>query len=101
MIIIKTTTSNIENAEKIASALIEKRLSVCVKINEIKSIYEWKGAIQSKKEFEISIKTVKENYEKIEKFILESHEYKLPQIYSIKIENSYVEYEKWIRSNSL
>ena len=47
LIVVETTVESRQDAEKIASELVEKRLAACVQIiGPITSIYRWKGQIE-------------------------------------------------------
>lgn len=98
--IIKTTCSSKKEADFFAKTLIEKKLVACAQICKIESFYEWESEIKNDQEYEISLKTLAENYAKIELFILENHSYELAQIVAIPIENGSKNYLNWIWKNS-
>ena len=59
-----------EDAEKIAKALVEKRLAACVQIlGPIVSTYWWKDNIETAEEWLCVIKSKKDVYEELEKSI--------------------------------
>jgi len=95
-IIVKTTVENRNDAEKLAKKIVEVKLGACVQISEVKSVYRWKGKIETAKEFKIEIKTKSTNYKKLEEFIIKNHKYELPEIISVKINNGYRKYLNWI-----
>ena len=65
-IIIKTTTENYKDAEKIARKIVETKLGACIQLSEIKSFYKWNNKTESSKEIKLEIKTKSSNYNKIE-----------------------------------
>jgi periplasmic divalent cation tolerance protein len=81
-ILVQTTTNSIKEAKKISK--------------KIESFYVWKDDFCEDEEFLISIKTKKENFEKIERKIKELHSYDVPEIISFKIDNLSKEYKKFI-----
>ena len=55
---VTTTTETMEQAEKIARHLVETKLAACVQITgPIKSIYRWKGKVETTDEWLCLIKT--------------------------------------------
>jgi periplasmic divalent cation tolerance protein len=96
-----TTISDRQGAEKIAKELIDKRLAACVQIaGPIKSIYRWKGKIETAKEWVCVIKTRKNLYEKVEAAIKKIHPYEVPEIIAVSIALANKDYLKWIKLNS-
>ncbi len=96
-IMIFTTTVDRAVAEKIASILVEMKLAACVHMDEIESFYEWKGKIERSPEFRLIIKASSDNYESIEKTIIQNHNYELPGIVAIEADRGLPAYLKWIK----
>jgi len=95
--IILTTTSSIENAEKIARVLVEEKLAACVNIiPKIISYYYWEGKLNRDEELVLLIKTTQERVEDVRRRIKELHVYQLPEIISIDISGGDSEYLRWI-----
>ena len=99
IIIIYTTNPNQEQAEKIATHLLKKRLIACVNHIPSKSCYWWKKTIENKNEIISIFKTKSENWEKIKKEIKSIHQYETPCIIKISIEANQ-EYEDWINKET-
>jgi periplasmic divalent cation tolerance protein len=96
-----TTISGKRGAEKIAKSLIDKRLAPCVQIlGPIKSIYRWKGKIETAKEWVCVIKTRTNLYKKVEAAIKKIHPYEVPEIIAVPIALANKDYLKWIKLNS-
>ncbi len=56
--IVLTTAGSADEAERIASALVEAQLAACVNIvSPVTSVYRWKGVIQKEQEWLLLIKT--------------------------------------------
>ena len=71
MILVLTTTDSKEVAQKIGNKLLKEKLIACYSIlPPMESSYWWKGKIANEKEFQMVIKTKDENFEKIEKIII-------------------------------
>jgi periplasmic divalent cation tolerance protein len=96
--LIYTTINNEEDAKKIANYLIEEQIVACVNIiPNVQSIYRWKGKIEEEREFLIIAKTVDENVIKAINKIKKLHNYEIPDIISIPVNNGYSEYLDYIK----
>jgi periplasmic divalent cation tolerance protein len=73
-----TTTGSEEEAEKISSELLEKRLVACANIFPIRSMYWWKGEIEKENEFAIIFKTKTELLKAAMGTVKELHSYEVP-----------------------
>ena len=94
-IIIKTTYANKNKALHLANLLLENKLSSCVQIKQIESLYRYEGKLHKEKEFEINIKTRKKLFKQIKKLIQKNHPYETPQIIALKIESMNSSYLRW------
>ena len=96
-----TTTEKKEDAERIAKALVEKRLAGCVQIvGPIVSTYWWKENIAKAEEWLCLVKSRKDLYEELETSIKEIHPYETPEIIALPIIAGSKDYLKWL-SNEL
>lgn len=94
---VSTTTEKKEDAERIARALVERRLAACVQIiGPIASTYWWKGNIARNPEWLCLIKSRQELYPALEKAIKEMHPYETPEIIALPIIAGSVEYLDWL-----
>lgn len=98
-VIIQTTCSSSEEAKKIAKVLIEEQLAACVQLCQIESLYVWNKEFCCDNETLLSIKTIKENFEKVKSKIKELHSYDVPEIIQIDITNASKKYLKFIGEN--
>ena len=99
-IIVLTNTGSQEQARKIASALVERKLAACVNIIPgVESTYWWKGRIETAAEWTLLIKTVQTNFEAIREAIRELHSYDLPECIALSIDDGDAEYLTWIRDS--
>ncbi|MEE9378829.1 MAG: divalent-cation tolerance protein CutA [Candidatus Lokiarchaeia archaeon] len=91
------TVPNIEEGQKIAKILVETKLAACVNIiQNIISIYRWKGKIEEDNEHLLLIKTTEENSTKIIQKVKEIHSYTEPECIGLKIEKGSETYLDWI-----
>ncbi len=100
-VIVQTTTSNEEEAKKIAKILIQDKLAACVQLKDIESLYNWDGKFCCERETLLSIKTKKELFSKVKSKILELHSYDTPEIIELDISNISENYLKFIKENTI
>ena len=96
LLLLLTTVPNKLLAEQIAKELIERKLSACISIKEIISIYKWQENIEENNEFELTIKSLPENLNELTLILKEKSTYEVPElIYKIfESENSYFQWVK-------
>lgn len=99
-ILIYTTHENKEEADKITSHLLEKKLVACANIFPINSTFWWLWKIERSDEVVTILKTKRENWEIVKKEIKKLHPYKIPCIIKIEVEAN-EEYENWIREETI
>lgn len=98
---VSTTASTREEAERIAKALLERRLAACVQIaGPIESHYWWKGRVEQSAEWLCIIKTLRVKYASVEEAIRSAHSYEVPEIIVVPIEKGSEPYLAWIRSEA-
>lgn len=90
------TTPSVEEAEKIAKTLLEKKLAACVNIFPIKSFFWWNGKIEEANEFVTIVKTKAEKFSEIKEEVKKLHSYTVPCICEIPIERGLREFLDWI-----
>lgn len=94
--LIKTAFESKEEALKIASMLLDKKMIVSGQIKEMDSIYMWDGSICKEREYELTCFSESSLYSEIERFINEHHSYELCELICIPISNISQEFGKWI-----
>ena len=98
LLILLTTVPDKLLAEQIAKELIERKLSACISIKEIKSIYKWQENIEENKEFELTIKSLPENLNELTLILKEKITYEVPELI-YKIFDSENSYFQWIKES--
>ena len=99
--LIQTTCASRTEAKNIAKVLIDAKLAACVQLSQIESFYNWNEEFCCDEETLLSIKTKKENFEKVKSKIREYHSYDVPEIIEIDISNSSKKYLKFIEANTI
>jgi periplasmic divalent cation tolerance protein len=97
--LVLTTCPDTEVAERLAQTLVQERLAACVNILPIaKSVYWWKGRVESAAEQLLLIKSMTDAYGSIQKRIRELHPYELPEVIAVPIADGLPDYLAWIRN---
>ena len=92
------TAATAEEAERIASMLVEARLAACVQIlPSIKSVYRWKGEIVRENEVLLSAKTTREKFAELDRAVRAIHSYETPEIIALPIAAISDAYLEWLR----
>ena len=95
--VIMTTVGSREEADGIARALVEKRLSACTAVVPgIRSFYRWEGNINEDDEFLLLIKTRKGLFDQLSKAIRSIHSYECPEILMIPLTGGDPSYLSWL-----
>ena len=98
--IVLTTAGAREEAEKIARALVERRLAACANIvGPIHSVYRWLGKVEDADEYLLIIKTTAKLFDSVAGVIRELHSYELPECIQLPIEGGSAEYLEWIEQS--
>lgn len=100
MLTVFCTTNSLDNAKKIAHALVEERISACVNIvPKITSVYRWKNKIESESEYLLIIKTHESLFERLKTCVQEYHPYEVPELIGFEITKGSDKYLSWLRDN--
>ena len=100
LIAVYTTVATLEDARRMARALVERKLAACAQISEIESFFAWNGALQQETECRILFKTTAERYPAVEAAIRELHAYEVPAIHAVAIEHASASYAAWVEAGS-
>lgn len=95
--VVYSTIDNIQDARKIAKALVEEQIVACVNIiPAIESVYKWKGKIEDDNEVLLLAKTVDDNVKKTIRRIKELHSYEIPDIIVLPVIGGLKDYLDYI-----
>lgn len=97
VLLVMTTAPDAATAQKIARALVERRLAACVNIlAACQSVYYWQGAVEDSNEIPMLIKTTAARYGALEAAITAVHPYEVPEIVALPFSHGLPEYLNWV-----
>ena len=98
-IVILVTASSPQEADRIASVLLESKVAACVNITgQIRSLFWWEGKIDQAQEVLLVIKTKKVLLEEVIRLVKENHSYDVPEVIALPIVGGNQAYLEWIDS---
>lgn len=98
--LVLTTCGSREIADRLALALVERRLAACVNvIPGVRSTYRWAGKIEQADEFVLMIKTASKQLAAIEAAIKAVSGYELPELVAVEIAGGSADYLEWVAAS--
>jgi len=96
-LLILTNVPDVADAEKLAHALIESRAAACVNVlAACRSIYRWRGAVETADEVPLLIKTTAAHYPLVESIVCAHHPYDVPELIAVPITHGLPAYLDWV-----
>lgn len=100
-LLVLTTCGSAADAQRIASALVERRLAACVNaVNGVASTYRWQGRVVTEEESLLVIKTTAERYPALEAAIRELSGYELPEVVAVRVDGGLPPYLDWVAQST-
>ncbi len=99
MIFVYTTTSNKEEADRLAALLVEKRLAARVNSWPIYATYMWEEKAKQAEEFAVLIKSAEAKFQEIEDLIINNSTTRVPRIAAIEAKRINHQFREWIVSS--
>ena len=102
IVFLYVTAPNSETAARIARTLVEEKLAACVNIHgEMRSVYEWEGAIEFQNETPLFVKTTVSAAPAVRNRIIELHPYDKPCVVALPVsrEGSSESFLEWIANS--
>jgi len=99
--VVLVTCATLEEARKIARAVVEKGLAACVSIvtHAVESFYTWEGKLENGSEYLLLIKTSAAQLEELEKEIVQLHSYDTPEFIALPVVAGSEKYLKWLEDS--
>ncbi|MCU0896644.1 MAG: divalent-cation tolerance protein CutA [Burkholderiales bacterium] len=99
--LVLTNLPDRESADRLARGVVEARVAACVNVlSPARSVYRWKGAVETAEEYPVLIKTAADRYAELEKTIRALHPYELPEIVAVNIEAGLPAYLAWVETET-
>jgi periplasmic divalent cation tolerance protein len=96
-LVVLVTAGQVEEAQRIADELIERRLAACVNIiPQIASVYRWKGEVCHDTEVLLVIKTDRQRFNELEGAVRRLHSYDVAEVIALAIEEGAAAYLNWM-----
>jgi periplasmic divalent cation tolerance protein len=96
-IIVLVTTPNKAEAEKIAQALLEKKLIACANIvNPVTSFFFWSGKVEKAEECLVVMKSRRDLFGELAECLKGLHSYEVPEILAVPIVEGSKAYLGWM-----
>jgi periplasmic divalent cation tolerance protein len=100
-VIVLTTLPADGDADQLAQTLVAERLAACVNVfPPMRSIYRWKGAVESADERQIVIKTTAARVRDVEVRIRQLHPYEVPEFIVIPLLTGSAPYLSWLSDST-
>jgi periplasmic divalent cation tolerance protein len=101
-LLVLTNLPDEATAQALATALVSERLAACVNVMApCRSIYRWRGEIESTPEVPLLIKSTTARYAALEAAIRARHPYELPEIVAVPVAHGLPEYLAWLIAETL
>jgi periplasmic divalent cation tolerance protein len=99
--VVLVTCATLEEARKIARAVVEKHLAACVNVvtHAVESFYTWEGKLEDSSEYLLMIKTGEEQLGELQKHVLALHSYDTPEFVVLPIVAGSEPYLNWLEGS--
>ena len=96
-IVVLITTASAEEAQRIASLLLNERKAACINIlSGVSSRFWWQGKLESAEESLLIVKTKASVLNQIVSLVKAHHSYKVPEIIALPIIGGNEDYLRWL-----
>jgi periplasmic divalent cation tolerance protein len=96
-LLVLSTVGSAEDAERLARALVERRLAACVNVVPgVVSFYRWKDVVQQDEERLLVMKTRADRFPALKAAIEELHPYEVPEVLAFSVADGAPPYLRWL-----
>ena len=101
LLVVTCTFPDHEIAWRLSRAAVEQGLAACATlVPEAKSIYRWKGQIETAKETAVTFKTARDRFEALRTFVLSEHPYEVPELITWPVSDGNPAYLAWVEAST-
>jgi periplasmic divalent cation tolerance protein len=96
-LVVFVTTAGDEEAERIARALLDRRLIACANvIPHLHSLFRWDNELQQADESLLIMKTTPDTLEELTAVVRSHHSYEVPEVIALPVVGGSHDYLSWI-----
>jgi periplasmic divalent cation tolerance protein len=96
-IVVLSTFASAEEAQRVARALVEKKLAACVSVVPgLRSVYRWEDAIVDEEEVLLVIKSSRALIQELTDEIERLHSYEVPEVIALPVVDGAERYLAWM-----
>ena len=96
-VMVTVACGSVDEARKIARALVEQRLAACAQIVPgVESVYRWQGQVETANEVLLLVKTTEACWDRLSELVRSLHSYEVPEILAVPIGHCLAEYGAWM-----
>ena len=100
-VLVLTTFPVDQDVDRVATALVQEHLAACVNVlPPMRSIYTWKGAVESAEERQVLIKTTSARLRELEARVKQLHPYEVPEFIVLPITDGSPAYLTWLSDST-
>ena len=99
-IVVFSTCSSEEEAERLARMLVERRLAACVSVVPgVRSFYRWQGAIECAAEWLLVVKSSRDLFAALSAALAQAHSCEVPEVLALPVVEGAANYLNWLASS--
>ena len=94
---VQTTASSEDEADRLATVLLDARLAACVQvIGPVRSRYWWEGTLETATEWLCMAKTTADLVDQVTAAIVAAHSYDTPEVLVVPVADGNDRYLRWV-----
>lgn len=99
-IVVFSTCSSEEEAEKLARLVVERGQAACASIvPNVRSYYRWQGAVETAGEYLLVIKSARRQFATLCAVLERAHSYQVPEVLAMPVVAGAAPYLAWLEAN--
>ncbi len=99
MVLVRTTVGTRDAAHDLARRLVDAGLAACVHVQELTSVYHWKGNVEEHAEWLIEARALASREASVREAMLAGHPYELPLVETLIATGISKAYLDWARQS--
>ena len=100
IVLVLTSVATRADADRLARAMVERRLAACVHVEAIDSVYHWQGSLRQEPEFRLLLKTGAARHAALIEALRQAHPYELPALVTLRAHDVTADYARWIEQQT-